>query len=109
MKSNRKTNMRIFMKAFVAALTIIASCLVMASPAYTIEPSAVYAGSLPGLPEEFKNYRWYQFLTKNFEILSIDREQGAALASYVESLKTWTNRRWGLQDIQYDRQCMILC
>lgn len=65
--------------------------------------------SVPAIPEEYKNLRWHLFETDNFEVLSIDSSQGAKIAATAEKIKKWSNERWGLSDVTYNKKCMILC
>lgn len=46
--------------------------------------------------------------TKNFTIISYDKEQGAFLAKNVEHMKTWGLTRWGLPDVDFTGHCKIV-
>lgn len=61
------------------------------------------------LPEEFKDLQWNRYVTKNFEILSIDEKQGLHLHKNLEKVKTWIYHHWGMKDITFKRKCMVIC
>lgn len=63
----------------------------------------------PGLPKEYEHFYWHLFRTDNFEVLSIDRDQGIMIANRCEELRMWGYERWGLPSSSYDRTCMIMC
>lgn len=69
--------------------------------------SVVYAEN--PLPEEFQDLNWYRYVTNNFEILSIDEQQGEFLYKNIEKVKSWTFRRWGMNDIVFQNKCQIIC
>ena len=92
------------MNKIIFFLLFLISSVGFAAPVET-----TYTGPVPKLSEDLKDLQWYRYTTKNFEILSIDREQGVWLSEYLEKLKTWTQKRWGLTDIPYGKQCMVIC
>ena len=96
-------NMLIICVAFVFPSV---TCLAADPPMYTV---SMYTGPVPGLPDEFKGLQWHRCVSKDFEVLSIDKAQGTQLIEYLDKLKTWTERRWGLADIPYNKQCMVIC
>jgi hypothetical protein len=97
-------------KSFLISLCFILGPVVLCMASEpTIYTVSEYTGAVPGLPDEYKGLHWYRFVTKNFEILSIDRTQGVWQAQYVEPLKSWTQKRWGLANIPYDKKCLIIC
>lgn len=95
----------LILSGIMAAIAVPPLAMAQQNVAYTVVDST----SVPGLPEEYRDFKWYRFETENFEILSIDWKQGAAIKKDVEELRQWTQRRWGLKDVRYTRKCMILC
>lgn len=53
--------------------------------------------------------RWYKYDTKNFTVLSTDRQQGVYLEANVEKMKTWAYARWGMKDQAFSRECRLMC
>lgn len=59
--------------------------------------------------EEPKELQWNRYVSKNFEILSLDDPQGKYLKDNVEFIKTWILWRWGIQDIDLVVKCKLIC
>jgi hypothetical protein len=59
--------------------------------------------------EEYKNLVWNKLDTKNFIILSIDKNHGFYIKNNIESTKTWILERWGISDIDFSAPCKIIC
>jgi hypothetical protein len=58
---------------------------------------------------EIKGLQWNRYETSNFEILSIDKNQGDYLVANIEQIKSWLYMRWGLQDINFTPKCRVVC
>lgn len=56
-----------------------------------------------------KELQWNRYVTKNFEILSLDDAQGKYLSDNIEFMKTWILWRWGVKDIDLQAPCKIIC
>lgn len=61
------------------------------------------------LPPEIASWKWNLTVTENFEILTLNKEQGAIIASKVEEIRSWTYKRWLLPDLQFRIKCMVIC
>lgn len=61
------------------------------------------------VPDPYKNMQWHRKQTQNFEIVAIDAAHAQQLSVYVENLKTWIYKRWGLNNVPFDKPCMIIC
>jgi len=94
---------------FAILLATVANAEEIAPTPYPVSYSIVDSVAVPGIPEEYKHFRWHRFETPNFEVLAINRHQAIGLLNRCEPLKTWAQRRWGLQDVVYNRKCMVLC
>jgi hypothetical protein len=57
---------------------------------------------------DIKDLVWHRWTTKNFTILSIDKQQGKYLAENVEGVKVWIMKRWGLPDLNFSAECRLL-
>jgi len=60
-------------------------------------------------PAEPPQIQWNRYVTKNFEILSLDDAQGKYLYDNMEFMKTWTLWRWGMKDIDFSMKCKVVC
>lgn len=65
--------------------------------------------AIPELPDEYKGYSWHRYLTNNFEVLAIDNNHAKAIVEVIEDVKKWTQVRWGMPSVDYDKPCMIMC
>jgi hypothetical protein len=63
----------------------------------------------PEIPEDLKGMVWNKWTTKNFIILSIDKNQGIYLKNNIEKIKTWLLNRWGLSDVDFEGECKVVC
>lgn len=61
------------------------------------------------LPEKYKDLVWNKLDTKNFIILSIDKNQGNIIKSNIENLKSNIVSKWGLVDFDFSVPCKIIC
>jgi len=96
-------------KVFILGGIIAMSTSLSASAQHKVTYTRIDSTSVPGMPEEYKDLRWYLFETDNFEILSIDLNHGIAIQKDVEALRLWTQRRWGFENTPYAKKCMVLC
>lgn len=58
---------------------------------------------------DIKELQWNRYVTVNFEILSLDNNQGKYLSKNVENIKTWVLWRWGIKDVNFIKKCKIMC
>jgi hypothetical protein len=56
-----------------------------------------------------KELQWNRYVTKNFEILSLDDAQGKYLSDSIEHIKVWTLWRWGISDVDFQMKCKLIC
>jgi hypothetical protein len=56
-----------------------------------------------------KELQWNRYVTKNFEILSLDDAQGKYLNDNLEFMKTWILWRWGIKDADFQAPCKVVC
>ncbi len=59
----------------------------------------------PALPF---NMAWHRYETPNFEVLSIDKDQGGYLSDNLESMRRWGLHRWGIQPVDFTVKCKVL-
>jgi len=98
------------MKTIVVLVCLAVCQVAFADPVdIPMECTMVTSSTVPGIPDEYKDWKWYRFVTDNFEVLSIEKSSGEAITRRVESLKTWANNRWDFEDRPYQHKCMILC
>lgn len=62
-----------------------------------------------GYDDDPKDLQWNRYVTKNFEILSLDDAQGKYLSGNVEYIKTWVLWRWGVKDVEFKKPCKLIC
>lgn len=93
-----------FLFLVLFAATVVAQEQVVPYPLET--PKQAKA---PEIPEDLKGMVWNKWTTKNFIILSIDKDQGVYLKNNMEKIKTWLLTRWGLSDVNFDGECKIVC
>lgn len=65
--------------------------------------------SKPEIPDDLKGLAWNKWTTKNFIIISIDKDQGLYLKNNIEKIKSWLITRWGLEDLNFSSECKIVC
>lgn len=63
----------------------------------------------PEIPDDLKGLVWNKWDTKNFVIISIDKNQGLYLKNNLEKIKTNLITRWGLDDFDFSSDCKIVC
>lgn len=63
----------------------------------------------PALPPEYQNLRWHRFVTDNFEIVSIDKDQGKNIKDKSEEIRSWIYKKWGLQNVAFTNKCIVVC
>lgn len=66
------------------------------------------SGGQPPTTSVVPNVSWNRYETQNFEILSINKEQGVYLYQNVEYLRKWTLERWGIKSVDYSTKCKIM-
>lgn len=70
--------------------------------------SAGSSGGQPPTTSVVPNVSWNRYETQNFEILSINKEQGVYLYQNVEYLRKWVLERWGIKSVDYSTKCKIM-
>lgn len=69
-----------------------------------------YPTNVPPVQDpQLQNLTWSHSETENFDILSLDVEQGKYLAQNIEQMKTWVLTRWGLPDVKFSVRCRVCC
>jgi hypothetical protein len=70
---------------------------------------AVYRGVVPAssTDPDLKGISWHRWVTKNFTINTINREQGLFLSQNIEAIKSWIFRRWGINDYDFTTERRI--
>lgn len=58
--------------------------------------------------EELQDLVWNRYTTENFTILSIENKQGKWLYYNIENIKSWCLKRWGLPNINFEKECRIM-
>lgn len=58
--------------------------------------------------DDLRDLVWNRYTTENFTILSIDNAQGKWLNSNLENIKSWCLKRWGLNNIKFEKECRIM-
>lgn len=83
---------------------------------YTIPvPASTNASS-----DELKNLKWYRYVTDNFVILSISKEQGSYIKSNIENFKSSICEKWSINNFSFPKRlyhpeigpepgCIIVC
>jgi hypothetical protein len=54
------------------------------------------------------NASWHRWTSQEFVVLSLDNEQGKALASYLPQMKKWVITRWGFPNTDLSVECRIV-
>ena len=57
---------------------------------------------------DFQDLAWNRYTTDNFTILSIENKQGKWLSYNIENIKSWCLKRWGLPNIEFEKECRIM-
>lgn len=96
-----------FMKLFYFLFFVLLSSFACAQEAVPF-PNQTKA-SAPEIPEDLRGLVWNKWNTKNFIIISIDKDQGLYLKNNIEKTKTWLITRWGLDDFDFTGDCKIVC
>lgn len=103
---------------FVFSLISLANVFGEEVVPYKVNYSMVSSYMVPNIPQEYRHLRWHRFETPNFEILSINQEQGVELLNHCEPLKSWVQNRWGFPESDYiveidgkrqQTKCMVIC
>lgn len=58
--------------------------------------------------EIIKNKQWHVWETQNFKVISLDEQQGKAVADNIEQMKSWLLSRWGLPDVKFKTECRVV-
>jgi hypothetical protein len=57
---------------------------------------------------DFQDLVWNRYTTENFTILSIENKQGRWLYYNIENIKSWCLKRWGLPNVNFEKECRIM-
>ena len=71
-----------------------------AEKAILVEPEAV---------SKKENFTWNKWETKNFIVLSIEKDHGLYLKREIESVKEAHADRWGLKNYDLNAKCKLIC
>jgi len=63
----------------------------------------------PEIPEDLKGLVWNKWSTKNFIIISIDKNQGLFLKNNIEKFKSQLFDSWGIKDVDFKGECKVVC
>lgn len=60
-------------------------------------------------PKEIQGLQWHRWTSKNFTVCAINNNQAQYLHKHLELVKGWVFSRWGLTDIDFSKECKIIC
>lgn len=58
---------------------------------------------------DVKDKVWNRWTSKNFVVCSIDDAQAKYLHENLEDVRGWVFKRWGLPDLNFSRECRLIC
>ena len=67
-----------------------------------------FPNDIANIPDEIKDLQWNRWTSKNFTVLAIDDNQAKYLNQNLESIKSWSIQRWGLQDFDFSKECKVV-
>lgn len=96
-------------KLLLFGFFLLASSFASAQDQVVPYPEFSKLTSAPEIPEDLKGLVWNKWSTKNFIIISIDKNQGLFLKNNLDNIKKTLLNNWGIQDFNFKGDCKIVC
>ena len=90
-------------KALLFLALVFSNCAVFAQDSNILMPAGAQL-----VQNDFQDLAWNRYTTDNFTILSIENKQGKWLSYNIENIKSWCLKRWGLPNIEFEKECRIM-
>jgi hypothetical protein len=100
--------MKVLLLAIVFALAIPTSGIASEIMKVTF-PEEVRQEVRQNLDPDLQGLQWNRWESENFVVCATNDKQAKFLHDHLEQVKTWSLNRWGLADVKFSAECILLC
>lgn len=72
-------------------------------------PEEVKMEARRAIEPDLQALNWNRWTSQNFVVCSLNDQQAQFLHAHLEAVKEWSLKRWGLQNINFPAECILLC
>lgn len=95
--------------AFVVIFAAWSQCSTASEITKVAFPTEVRQEVRTPIDPELQGLQWNRWTSDNFVVCATNDQQARFLNSHLEQVKEWALARWGLEDVKFSAECILLC